>query len=94
MLVLLYRRKHLLCIHRDELHYLRLDLSIVKVLVVRGLPMGLQMLIVSSSMLTVLGLINGYGTDDDGSYSINGSDYNLIPAFALPFTLSATAPTP
>ena len=56
MIVLLYRRKHFLVIHRDELHYLRLDLGIVKVLVMRGLPMGLQMLIVSSSMLTVLGL--------------------------------------
>jgi hypothetical protein len=34
-------------------------------------------------------ILNGYGTDDDGSYSINGSDYNLIPAFPLPFQLSA-----
>ena len=39
-------------------------------------------------------ILNGYGTDDDGSYAINGGDYNLIPAFALPFTLSATAPGP
>jgi hypothetical protein len=37
-------------------------------------------------------ILNGYGTDDDGSYSTNGSDYNLIPAFALPFALSATSP--
>jgi hypothetical protein len=34
-------------------------------------------------------ILNGYGTDDDGSYSVNGSDYNPIPAFALPFQLSA-----
>jgi|SRR6476646_8335176 len=37
-------------------------------------------------------ILNGYGTDDDGSYATNGSDYNLIPAFALPFVLSATTP--
>jgi hypothetical protein len=37
-------------------------------------------------------ILNGYGTDDDGSYSTNGSNYNLIPAFALPFALSATSP--
>ena len=37
-------------------------------------------------------ILNGYGTDNDGSYSTNGSDYNLIPAFALPFALSATSP--
>jgi hypothetical protein len=39
-------------------------------------------------------ILNGMGTDDDGSYATNGSDYNLIPAFALPFTLSATTPGP
>ncbi len=37
-------------------------------------------------------IINGAGTDDDGSYATNGGDYNLIPAFALPFALSATSP--
>src|SRR5512133_516197 len=37
-------------------------------------------------------IVNGAGTDDDGSYAVNGGDYNLIPAFALPFTLSATSP--
>src|SRR3954469_976274 len=36
-------------------------------------------------------ILNGYGTDDDGSYSVNGGDYNLIPAFALPFALSAAS---
>jgi hypothetical protein len=35
-------------------------------------------------------IVNGAGTDDDGSYAVNGGDYNLIPAFALPFTLNAT----
>jgi hypothetical protein len=37
-------------------------------------------------------ILNGAGTDDDGSYAVNGSDYNLIPPFALPFALSATSP--
>jgi hypothetical protein len=36
-------------------------------------------------------ILNGAGTDDDGTYSVNGSDYNLIPAFAFPFQLSATS---
>jgi hypothetical protein len=39
-------------------------------------------------------ILNGAGTDDDGSYATNGGDYNLIPPFALPFTLSATSPGP
>jgi hypothetical protein len=37
-------------------------------------------------------ILNGAGTDDDGSYAVNGSEYNLLPAFALPFLLSATSP--
>jgi opacity protein-like surface antigen len=37
-------------------------------------------------------ILNGQGTEDDGSYATNGGDYNLIPAFALPFALSATSP--
>jgi hypothetical protein len=37
-------------------------------------------------------ILNGAGTDDDGSYAFNGGDYNLIPAFALPFALAATSP--
>jgi hypothetical protein len=36
-------------------------------------------------------ILNGQGTDDDGTYSVNGSDYNLIPPFALPFLLNAVA---
>jgi hypothetical protein len=36
-------------------------------------------------------ILNGAGTDDDGIYAVNGSEYNLIPNFALPFQLSATS---
>lgn len=36
-------------------------------------------------------ILNGAGTDDDGSYSVNGAEYNLLPAFPLPFQLSATS---
>jgi hypothetical protein len=35
-------------------------------------------------------ILNGAGTDDDGIYSVNGSDYNPIPEFPLPFQLTAT----
>ncbi|HKU17022.1 MAG TPA: MATE family efflux transporter [Steroidobacteraceae bacterium] len=93
MLVLLYRRKHFLCIRRDELHYLHLDTGIVKVLVTRGLPMGLQMLIVSSSMLTVLGLINGYGTDTAAAFgaAMQVWTYVQMPVFAVGAAVTAMA---
>jgi hypothetical protein len=37
-------------------------------------------------------ILNGAGTEDDGTYAVNGADYGLIPAFPLPFPLSATTP--
>jgi hypothetical protein len=36
--------------------------------------------------------LKGAGTEDDGSYSINGSAYTPIPDFSFPFVLSATSP--
>jgi putative MATE family efflux protein len=93
MIVLLYRRKHFLIIHRDELHFLRLDLGIVKVLVMRGLPMGLQMLIMSSSMLAVLGLINSYGTDTAAAFgaAVQVWTYVQMPVFAVGAAVTAMA---
>jgi Na+-driven multidrug efflux pump len=93
MIVLLYRRKHFLVIHRDELHFLKLDLAIMKVLVTRGLPMGLQMLIVSSSMLTLLGLINSYGTDTAAAFgaAVQVWTYVQMPVFAVGAAVTAMA---
>lgn len=85
MLVLLYRRNHFLCIRRSELHYLRIDKAILKVLVLRGIPMGLQMIIVSSSMLAMLGLINRFGTDVTAAFgaAMQLWTYVQMPAFAI-----------
>jgi putative MATE family efflux protein len=93
MIVLLYRRKHFLVIHRGELHFLRMDPAILKVLVLRGLPMGLQMLIVSSSMLTLLGLINAYGTDTAAAFgaAVQVWTYVQMPVFAVGAAVTAMA---
>jgi len=37
-------------------------------------------------------ILKGMGTEDDGSYSVNGEGYSLIPPFSFPFPLSATSP--
>jgi Na+-driven multidrug efflux pump len=70
-----------------------MDLAIVKVLVTRGLPMGLQMLIVSSSMLTLLGLINGYGTDTAAAFgaAVQVWTYVQMPVFAIGAAVTAMA---
>jgi hypothetical protein len=37
-------------------------------------------------------ILNGAGTDDDGTWAVNGSEYSPIPDFVFPFQLSATSP--
>jgi hypothetical protein len=36
--------------------------------------------------------LKGMGTEDDGSYSVNGEGYSPIPPFSFPFPLSSTSP--
>jgi hypothetical protein len=36
--------------------------------------------------------LDGAGTEDDGSYSVNGGEYLPVPWFSLPFQLSSTSP--
>jgi hypothetical protein len=37
-------------------------------------------------------ILKGIGTEDDGSYSVNGEAYSPIPPFSFPFPLSLTSP--
>ncbi|MDX6409894.1 MAG: hypothetical protein QOE13_2965 [Gaiellaceae bacterium] len=55
-------------------------------IVVKG--RGINLSLVGKGNVT----LDGGGTGDDGSYSVNGGDYGLIPEFLFPFTLSAATP--
>ena len=55
-------------------------------IVVRG--RGINLSFVGRGNVT----LNGAGTDDDGSYAVNGGEYSAIPDFAFPFVLTATSP--
>jgi hypothetical protein len=49
---------------------------------------GINLSLVAKGNVT----LKGAGTDDDGTYSVNGGEYGPIPNFAFPFPLSATSP--
>lgn len=55
-------------------------------IVVRG--RGINLSFVGKGHVT----LTGAGTDDDGTYAVNGGDYIAIPDFAFPFDVSATNP--
>lgn len=49
---------------------------------------GINLSVVGKGTVT----LDGAGTDDDGTFSVNGGDYVPIPDFLLPFPLSAPTP--
>ena len=93
MIVYLYRSEHFLCIHRSELTLFRIDWRIVKVLVLKGLPMGLQMLVASSSLLAMMTLVNGHGSQVTAAFAacMQLWSYIQMPGLALSASVSSMA---
>jgi putative MATE family efflux protein len=87
----LYRRHHILCLHRRELHYLRVDRAVVATLVRKGIPMSAQMLVLSLSGVLMITLVNRFGVDTTAAYgaALQIWNYILMPAFAVGMAVSA-----
>ena len=87
----LYRRRHILCLHRDELPLLKPDWSVVATLVRKGLPMSAQMLVLSLSGVLMITLVNRFGVDTTAAFGAALQIWNYIqmPAFAVAMGLSA-----
>ncbi len=93
LLTYLYGRKHFLCLHRAEWHYLKPDLALLRVLVLKGLPMGIQMIVLSSSGLIMIGLINAYGSQVTAAYgaALQLWRYIQMPALAVGSAVASMA---
>jgi len=89
----LYRTEHFLRIKRNELHYLRLDATILRSLVAKGLPMGLQMIVLSFGMIVMIRLVNRFGSGTTAAYGASLQLWNYIqmPAFAVGQAASSMA---
>lgn len=87
----LYRKRHVLCLHQDELAYLKLDWSVVRTLVKKGVPMSAQMLVVSLSAVLMITLVNRFGTDTTAAFGAAMQIWNYVqmPAFAVGMGISA-----
>ena len=66
-------------------HYLRPAPALVRCLVTKGLPMGLQMLVVSLSLVLMLSLVNAHGAQTSAAYSaaLQLWTYVQMPAIAV-----------
>src|SRR6185437_9748514 len=89
----LYRTRHFLCIHRNELYLFRVDWSLVRLLVTKGIPMGLQMFVVSSSMIALISLVNRFGSEETAAFNAAMQLWNYVqmPALAIGAAASSMA---
>ncbi|MHA6205761.1 MATE family efflux transporter [Dyella soli] len=89
----LYARKHFLRLTRGELRFLRPDGAILRSLVFKGLPMGLQMIVISSSAMIMIHMVNGYGSKTTAAYGAATQlwTYVQMPAMAIGAAVSSMA---
>ncbi|HET7777595.1 MAG TPA: MATE family efflux transporter, partial [Rudaea sp.] len=93
MLAWLYRSKHFLRIQRGEGHYLRVDPVILRALFTKGVPMGLQMVVMSTSMLALISLVNQFGAHTTAAYGACFQWWNYIqmPSIAIGMAAASMA---
>ena len=93
LIVTLYRRRSPLMLHWDELHLLKPDVAIASTLLTRGLPMALQMFIMSSGGMVVIFLVNRFGAVTAAAYTAASQvwTYVQMPAMALGASISSMA---
>jgi len=93
LIVHLYRTKNSLCIRSHELQLFKVDWSLVRLLVSKGIPMGLQMLVVSSSMIALTSLVNRFGSQETAAFSAALQLWNYVqmPAAAIAASVSSMA---
>jgi Na+-driven multidrug efflux pump len=74
-----------------ELRYLWCDLGILRTIVVKGLPMGLQMIVISVSALALVGLVNREGVDTTAAFGVALQlwTYVQMPTMAVAAAVSA-----
>lgn len=93
MVAYLYWRKADLRLTRDELHLLKPDGEILRTMVVKGLPMGAQMLVITASGLVMMSMINAYGAETAAAYGVAFQlwAYLQMPAMAIGAAASSMA---
>jgi putative MATE family efflux protein len=89
----LWRRDHFLWISRRELSYLRIDRRILRALVTKGVPMGLQMIVMSASAVVMISFVNRFGSATSAAFGAGLQIWNYVqmPAMAIGMSVSSMA---
>ncbi|WP_019516888.1 MATE family efflux transporter [Sphingomonas sp. Mn802worker] len=89
----IYARRLPLRLIGDELRYILPERGLIGTIVGKGLPIGAQMLVISSAGLAMVGLVNRNGVDTTAAYGITQQlwTYIQMPAMAIGAAVSAMA---
>lgn len=89
----LYRRRHFLCLQAGETHLLRPNWAILKSIVTKGPVMGIQMAVVSLSMVVMISLVNRFGSQMSAAYGacLQLWSYIQMPALAIGMAVTSMA---
>jgi putative MATE family efflux protein len=93
MLVYVYARDLPLRLRGPDLRYLVPNAGLLRMIIFKGIPMGLQMIVISSSGLAMLGLVNREGVITTAAYTVTQQlwTYVQMPAMALGGAVSSMA---
>jgi putative MATE family efflux protein len=91
LVIFMYARDLPLRLRGRELGFLMPAAGILKTLFVKGLPMGIQMIVISLSALALVGLVNREGVDTAAAFGVAMQlwTYVQMPAMALGAAVSA-----
>ena len=91
LLAFIYFRDLPLRLRGTEFRYLWCDLALLKTIIVKGFPMGIQMIVISLSALALVGMVNGHGVATAAAFGVAMQlwTYVQMPAMALGAAVSA-----
>ena len=93
LMITLYRRESLLMLKGADLRLLRPNLEILRPLIFRGVPMSLQMFIMSAAGMTMLRFVNHFGELTSAAYvgAMQVWNYIQMPGMAVGMSVSSMA---
>ena len=93
LLAYMYARDLPLRLRGRELRYLVPSPAILRTMIAKGLPMGIQMIVISVSALALVGMVNREGVDTTAAFGVALQlwTYVQMPAMALGAAVSAMA---
>ncbi|MGY4515528.1 MATE family efflux transporter [Lysobacter sp. HA18] len=93
LLLWLRHKKHRLWISRNERHLYKPNFAVLKSLIVKGIPIGLQMMLISVAMLAMMTMVNKHGVETTAAYgaSLQLWTYVQMPAMAIGAACSSMA---